>query len=207
MARELSSDDTINLLSMLSIGDSAHDFGDLKIPSDIGNVTFKSAIVNSNTGAGLKFTETYCDGLFNLGTLPSCFKKEQVGNLGKLAEDEIFKLILKEKNGSDITDRFSITPTITSDLLSTKGSPQYFTSIQERIDNDNEFSNYPINSNIDDDYVNLVFSSELWFYEELLAKLVTIPSMVFSYSASNVYIDKGFYNFFYKKKRVLYFSI
>lgn len=63
-------------------------------------------------------------------------------------------------------------------------------------DEDNEFSNYPINSNIDDDYVNLVFSSELWFYEELLAKLVTIPSMVFSYSASNVYIDKGFYNFF-----------
>lgn len=63
-------------------------------------------------------------------------------------------------------------------------------------DEDNEFSNYPVVSNIDEDYVNLVFSSELWFYEELLARLLTIPYMVFGYSVSNIYMDKGFYNFF-----------
>lgn len=63
-------------------------------------------------------------------------------------------------------------------------------------DEDNEVSNYPISTNSDEDYVNLVFSSELWFYEELLAKIIAIPSLFLGYRVSNIYMDKGFYSYF-----------
>ena len=62
-------------------------------------------------------------------------------------------------------------------------------------DEDNEYSNNPIVSNSDDDYVNLLFSSELWFYEELLARLVSLPTLFLGYKVSNLYMDKGFYSY------------
>lgn len=77
-------------------------------------------------------------------------------------------------------------------------------------DEDNESSNYPISNNSDEDYVNLVFSSELWFYEELLAKIISLPTIILGYKISNFYMDKGFYsyvgsygffNFFYEISR------
>lgn len=62
-------------------------------------------------------------------------------------------------------------------------------------DEDNESSNYPVQANSDDDYVNLVFSSELWFYEEVLSKLISIPTFLLSFKISNIFMDKGFYTY------------
>lgn len=63
-------------------------------------------------------------------------------------------------------------------------------------DEDNEFNNFPVSTVSDDDYVNLVFSSELWFYEELLSRVLSIPTLFLGYNVSNFYMDKGFYSYF-----------
>ncbi len=71
---------------------------------------------------------------------------------------------------------------------------EYFFDASE-FDEDNEYSNYPISSNSDSDYVNLLFSSELWFYEEFLSRFFTIPFFLTGYKTSTIYMDKGFYSY------------
>ena len=157
----ISPTETRNILSMLSIGDSAHDFTSIKIEEN----TFKTAFTTAFTGndkTKKNFQQIYCNGLYTVNdTQPysdenKCFNSV-IDTSNKLDEPYIFKLVIKKKDSRDITsqDSLSLTPTV-SDIKNyyktnnLKRDSNYYNRITKAINGEDSssiqetFSNYTL---------------------------------------------------------------